>query len=49
MVYEEILFKEKVYGRTDIQRTKTDHNGTPRAFGSGELKKDLPTLTEIDG
>ena len=33
-VVQEEMFKEKVYGR----RTKTDHNTSPRAFGSGELK-----------
>ena len=31
---EEMSFKEKVYRR----RTKTNHNSSPWAFGSGELK-----------
>ena len=31
---KEMSFKEKVNGQTD----KTDHNSSPRASGSGELK-----------
>ena len=34
MSSEEMLFKEKVYGR----RTKTDLNSSTWAFGSGEIK-----------
>ena len=33
----EMSIIEKVYTR----RTKTDHNSSPRAFGSSELKHDL--------
>ena len=44
VVQEEMLLKQKLYGRTDRRmmhdgrQTKTDHNTSPRVFGSGELK-----------
>ena len=41
VVQEEMLFKEKVFGRGMHcgRRTKTDHNTSPWAFSSGELIK----------
>ena len=39
VVYEERLFKEKVYSWTEVGWLKTDHDSLPGAFGSGELKK----------
>ena len=43
-VVQEMSFKEKVNGRTDGcttdgRQTKTDHNSSPQAFCSGELKR----------
>ena len=35
---EEMSFKEMVYERMDTRRMQTDHNSSPRAFRSGELK-----------
>jgi hypothetical protein len=44
VVYEEMSFKAKVYGRTDGQRTdgrrtKRDHKSSPCHFVTGELKR----------
>ena len=45
VVHQEMSSKEKNYGRTD------DHNSSPRAFGSGELKQETtksnPTCKEL--
>jgi hypothetical protein len=39
VVYEEMSFKAKVYGRTtDGRRTKSDHKSSPCHFVTGELK-----------
>jgi hypothetical protein len=39
VVYEEMSFKVKVYGRTtDGRRTKSDHKSSPCHFVTGELK-----------
>jgi hypothetical protein len=42
VVYEEMSFKVKVYGRTagrtDGRRTKSDHKNSPCHFVTGELK-----------
>jgi hypothetical protein len=38
MVYEEMLFKVKVYGRTDAGQ-KSDHKSSPCHFVTGELIK----------
>jgi hypothetical protein len=40
VVYEEMSFEAKVYGRTDGRRTKSDHKSSPCHFVTGELKKD---------
>ena len=37
-VVQEMSFKEKVYRLMDGRQTKTNHNSSPWAFGSGELK-----------
>jgi hypothetical protein len=38
VVYEEMSFKVKVYGRTEGRRTKSDHKSSPCHFVTGELK-----------
>jgi hypothetical protein len=39
VVYEEMSFEVKVYGRTtDGRRTKSDHKSSPCHFVAGELK-----------
>jgi hypothetical protein len=39
VVYEEMSFKAKVYGRTtDGRRTKSDNKSSPCHFVTGELK-----------
>jgi hypothetical protein len=39
VVYEEMSFKVKVYGRrTDDGRTQSDHKSSPCHFVTGELK-----------
>ena len=51
VVQEEMSFKEKVYGRRMIEdgcTTKTDHNTSPWAFGSGELKSSHSIMTELE-
>jgi hypothetical protein len=43
VVYEEMSFKVKVYGRQttpDGRRTKSDHKSSPCHFVTGELKMD---------
>ena len=38
-IFYNVIWISALDGRrtTDAQRTKTDHNSSPRAFGSGEL------------
>ena len=43
VVQKEMSFKEKSLP-TDGRRTKTDHNSSPWAFGSGELKREIPAF-----
>jgi hypothetical protein len=38
VVYEEMLFKVKVYGRTADRRMKSDLKSSPCHFVTGELK-----------
>jgi hypothetical protein len=48
VVYEEMSFKVKVYGRTDGRRTKSDHKSSPCHFVTGELKRCLkPPLQQF--
>jgi hypothetical protein len=44
VVYDEMLFKVKVYGRTNGRQMKSDHKSSPCHFETGELKKQQQKL-----
>jgi hypothetical protein len=42
-------FKVKVYGRmTDGRRTKSDHKSSPCHFVTGELKREIIKIIELE-